>query len=98
MFAIRCLQSLPIYLWPIDLKAWCKTALEERYHQDLLLNVGHLCRESCRAFFEKGAQQVFDLVDRLPLFGMAWRLDQLVQQLNKSGRIDPEDQDLWRRD
>lgn len=93
-FAIRCLQSLPIYLWPIDRKAWCRSVIEERLHQDLLLAVNHVCREP----FEKAVQLVFDLVDRLPLFGMAWRLNHLVQQLNKNGRIDPEDQDLWRRD
>jgi hypothetical protein len=94
VFAIRCLQSLPIYLCPIDLKAWCRSALEEHCHQELLLDINHVCR----ANFEKGAQLVFDLVNRLPIFGMAWRLNHLVKQLNKSGRIDPEDQDLWRKD
>lgn len=94
VYAVRCLQSLQIYLWPIDLKAWCKIALEERFYQDLILSVNHVCRRQ----FTRGAQRVFDLVDRLPLFGMSWRLNQLVKQLNKNCRIDPEDQDLWRRD
>lgn len=81
--AIKELESLPIYLWPLDLKSWAA-----RIAAQVNLNkAGRL-----------GLDSIMHLVDRLPRFGMAWRLRHLVQQLTEHDSIDPEDPDLWRKD
>lgn len=97
VFALRTLESLPIYLWPLDLAAWCSWALNERLFQDSLLFAPP--HQTHQEKFQKGCKLVFDLVSRLPLFGMAWRLQRMTELLSESKEgIDPDDPDLWRRD
>ena len=93
VFALRTLESLPIYLWPLDLKAWIRVHLKEWRSWGVYLN------DTSNARFVAGAQLLVDLVNRLPLFGMAWRLQRIKELLSESkSGINPDEPDLWRRD
>jgi len=72
------LESLPIYLWPIDLTS-------------LLLKIKTIKPiKTAMPAYLNGASMVISLVKRLPLWGMAWRIKTIRQHLRQTGTIDDQ--------